>query len=159
MKKLLLIPLLFVLPAIAQTPLRSVTWGANPIQCGTSPTAGGADLMPLDSNNNWETQNAIPGAQSQSPNTWAQDGAGRNITVRKVCVAHYGTFTNGYAVVGHSGPNGDHVSPYLIGKGQACMEFPADAPVVVTGGEYFDVHAGCESGSHAVTLQIWYTRP
>lgn len=148
MRYLLLLAIIIWLPVEAQTPLRSAAWAGPTIQCGESPTAANADLMPLDALNHWETQNAHPGA-GQWPD-------GYSTTIRKVCLSHVGNFQAGYAVVGHSGPNGDHVTPFVIGIGTLCMNYEADAPVVVTGGEYFDVHAGCSSGSHAIILQLWY---
>lgn len=157
MTKLLLGLILATLSTIAcaqsALPLKSAAWRGPDIACGSSPTAAGADLMPLDGSMHWETQNAPPGA-----GPWP---AGYNLLVRKVCVSHGGTFadSDGYAVVGHSGPNGDHVSPWLLGKGTICLSYDWDSPVVVTGGEYFDVHAGCSSGTHYVVLQLWYVQP
>lgn len=143
------------LAAIAQTaiPMQSATWRGPEIACGTG--LNGADLMPLNGQypGQWETQNAPPNA-----GVWP---AGYNLTVRKVCLMHGGSFTGpSYAVVGHSGPNGDLVTPWVGRSGDSqCMSYEKDAAIVVTGGEYFDVHAGCASGSHFVVMQIWYTRP
>lgn len=133
--------------AMAVVPLKSATWAGPSVSCTT-----GDQLMPLDNSGNWHTQLAPPGA-----GVWP---AGYNLTVRKICVTHRGSFSgDSYALSGHSGPNGDHVSPYVVGTGTQCMNYEADAPVVVTGGEYFDVHAMCNSGWHSVVLQIWYTQP
>lgn len=135
--------------ALAQVPMKSAAWEGFALAC-----TGNDTLMPLQGGPayNWHTQTATPGA--------GQWPAGQNLTARKVCVTHKGQFSgDSYAVVGHSGPNGDHVSPYVIGVGTQCMSYEKDAPVVVTGGEYFDVHAACQSGSHSVVLQLWYTQP
>lgn len=132
----------------AQAPLKSSAWRGYALAC-----TGNDTLMPLDGgpNYNWHTQSAPSGAGPYP--------AGYNITVRKVCVTHFTSDPNAYAVVGHSGPNGDHVSPVVIGNGTQCMSYEKDAPVVVIGGEYFDVHAACNSGSHSAILQLWYTQP
>lgn len=131
----------------AQVPLKSAAWAGPPIPCD-----GGDQLMWLHASGAWHTQGAAPGAGD-----WP---AGQNLTVRKICVTHLGPFSgHSYAVSGHSGPNGDHVSPYVVGQGTQCMSYEKDAPIVVTGGEYFDVHASCQSGSHSVVLQLWYTQP
>ena len=142
---------LLALPVFAQVPLKSAAWQGPEVPCGTY--AYSPDLMPLSPSWEWETQNAKPGA-----GVWP---VGYNLTVRKVCLTHAGSFTGpSYAVVGHSGPNGDHVSPYLVNQsGSVCMSYEKDAAVVVTGGEYFDIHAGCSVGSHHVILQLWYTQP
>lgn len=136
--------------AIAQVPpLLSAAWG------GVTASCSGADqLMPLDGSFRWDTQNSPPGA-----GIWP---TGRNLIVRKVCIRHMVSAPgfNDYAVAGHSGPNGDHVTPYAQSNGPAaCMSYDG-SPVVVTGGEYFDVHASCSVGGvHSVILQIWYEKP
>lgn len=157
MKKLFVAAALAIaaVQAAAQTPLKSATWRGPDVACGYQIPGRSDDVMPLDNANHWETQNAPPGA-----GVWP---AGYSVTVRKVCVTHGGSFSApSYAVVGHSGPNGDHVSPYVNVPwtgGTECMSYEKDAPVVVTGGEYFDVHANCASGTHHVILQLWYTQP
>lgn len=141
--------LLFSLSASAQVPMKSAAWQSPTVACGTGHPS--ADVMPFDWSGNWNTQNVLPGAGK-----WP---AGQSLSVRRVCVAHLGDFTGGYAVGGHSGPNGDHVTPYVPGMNSRCMYYEHEAPVVVTGGEYFDVHADCSSGMHYVVLTIWYTQP
>lgn len=91
---------------------------------------------------------------------------GGAFTIRKVFIAHVlnagsGIVTDAYAVVGHSGPNGDWVTPMIIGpNAMGENSYPADAPVKFDAGEYLDVHAGCNgNASHSVKVAVWYTVP
>jgi len=84
--------------------------------------------------------------------------------IRKIFVAHIitgGPVTGAYAVVGHSGPNGDWVSPMVIGPNAVGKNsFPADAPVIFAPGEYLDIHAGCTGpATQSAVIAIWYTVP
>lgn len=147
MRTLLAIPaILFSVVAMAVVPLKSATWGNQQINCD-----GSDQLMWLGPNAAWNTNMVAPGSGPWNP--------ANAVTVRRVCVSHFGSFTDGYAVSGHVGPNGDLVTPYVINKGTQCMTYDADAAVVVLPYEYFDVHASCNSGWHSVVLQIWYTQP
>ena len=153
MKKITFIALLFyAFSAFAQSALKSAAWAGPDTPCGVYPPSPAGDLMPLDGAGNWNTYSSVPGAHvGWNPN--------QNMTVRKVCIVHEGNMTGAsYAVVGHNGPNGDWVTPRINTTEAFCMSFDS-VPVVFTGGEYFDIHAGCTSGSHHVILTIWYTQP
>jgi hypothetical protein len=78
--------------------------------------------------------------------------------VRAVAVSHdvHGDVADSYAVVGHSGPNGDQISPLMVGRGTQTISYPEDAAPLFTAGEYFDLHSRCMAGEHWTTVQIWY---
>lgn len=85
-----------------------------------------------------------------------------NFSIRYVCISHYvnGVTANAYAVVGHSGPNGDWISPMIQGSTQQCIVYPYETPVQFTVGEYLDVHTSCQTGSnHWVAMSVGYTVP
>jgi hypothetical protein len=128
--------------------MKSASWQGAPVACG--PNAGSPDdTMPLGGTGEWNTITAQPGG-GQFPND-------RILNIYAVCVSHFGSFNNARAFSGHSGPNGDPVTPYVIGQGTQCMTYNT-TPVVFTPGEYFDVHADCDTGgTHTAILQIWYT--
>ncbi len=79
--------------------------------------------------------------------------------IRHVNVTHWIDHADAYsyAVVGHSGPNGDHVSPFLVGAGSIGISYSGDAAPVFAEGDYLDVHASCGGRKHRVAVQIWYT--
>lgn len=95
---------------------------------------------------------------------FAAPGAGKfpsgAFFLRKVSITHSIDGVPGagsYAVVGHSGPNGDWVSPMIVGAlGHALISYDADAAPLFTPGEYFDLHADCERGSHWASAVFWY---
>jgi hypothetical protein len=138
-------------------PLKSFGYQSLTISCD-----GKDQLLPFDTNRNWKM---APG--------FAAPGAGKfpegNFYLRRVAISHaiFGD-TGGlsYAVIGHSGPNGDWVSPMVVGNGHAEMSFDADAAPLFTAGEYFDLHAGCAPAgrwhwpgrhpSHWATASFWY---
>ena len=91
---------------------------------------------------------------------FAAPGAGRfpegNFYLRRVAIA----------VVGHCGPNGDWVSPMVVGTGHAEISFDADAAPLFAAGEYFDLHASCAATgrwhwpgrfpTHWASAAFWY---
>lgn len=155
--------LLFSAAAFGQVvPMKSFGFRSPSINCHRSasevaldPDGNITDLMPLDGARNVFAPPAVPGSRPQFILTFPPG----NFKIRKVCLTHWvnGSQANAYAVVGHWGPNGDHISPMFGGSDTRCMDFPVDAPVVFTAGEYLDVHAGCEGDWHWITLHIWYT--
>ena len=118
--------------------------------------------LPVDPNRNWKM---APG--------FALPGAGKfpegSFYLRHVAISHAIQGDTGglsYAVIGHSGPNGDWVSPMVVGTGHAEISFDADAAPLFTAGEFFDLHASCAAagrwhwpGSHPrhwASASFWY---
>jgi hypothetical protein len=94
---------------------------------------------------------------------FAMPGAGKfpsgSFYLRRVSITHIVDGEAGagaYAVIGHSGPNGDWVSPMIVGNGQAEIAYDADAAPLFTPGEYFDFHTNCARGSHWGSAAFWY---
>lgn len=135
-------------PLFAQAfPLKSFAYQSRPVSC-----TGGDQLLPFDAAGNWKLQ---PG--------FAKPGSGEfpngSFYLRLVSISHSIDGEAGsaaYAVVGHSGPNGDWVSPMITGNGHADISFPADAAPLFTPGEYFDLHATCKRGEHWASVAFWY---
>lgn len=127
-------------------PLKSFSYMSQTVTCD-----GGDQLLPFDKKGDWKM---APG--------YAPPGAGEfpsgNFFVRVVTLSHTidGKVADSYAVVGHSGPNGDHISPWMVGPGTQMIAYPEDAAPLFTAGEYFDLHSRCMSGIHWATMQIWY---
>ena len=103
-------------------PLKSFGYQSLTISCD-----GKDQLLPFDTNRNWKM---APG--------FAVPGAGKfpqgNFYLRRVAISHaiFGdtgglSYAVSYAVIGHSGPNGDWVTPMVVGSGHAEMSFDADA--------------------------------
>lgn len=142
---LLVLLVLLAGTVIAQTPMKSFSFQTQSLRCNTED-----QLMPLS-----------PGVTFAPP---ALPGAGvlprGDFLIRKVCVGHWiaGSQDDSYIVVGHSGVNGDHISPMFAGSQTICMDFPNDAPVKFAAGEYLDIHSACTQGTHWATLQIWFTQ-
>lgn len=157
--------LFFCLSAVAQAPkpMKSFGFRSSAVPCARSAeeTARIVDLMPLDPSGNLFAPPARPGAGVQRDVNGEFIFPTGSFSIRRVCVAHWisGNQTDAYAMAGHSGPNGDLVSPPVVGTGKECAEYPADAPVVFTAGDYLDVHAGCLGDSHWIVLLVWYTQP
>jgi hypothetical protein len=126
--------------------LKSFSYMSQTVACN-----GDDQLLPFDKKGDWKMAAG-----------YAPPGAGEfpsgNFYVRAVTVSHAinGNIADSYAVVGHGGPNGDHVSPWLMGPGTQMITYPEDAAPLFTAGEYFDLHARCISGNHWATMQIWY---
>ncbi len=124
-------------PAHAETktiPLKSFGYESLTVACD-----GKDQLLPFDAKRNWKM---APG--------FATPGAGKfpegNFYLRRVTISHAIEGDTGglsYAIIGHSGPNGDWLSPMIVGSGQAEISFDADAAPLFTAGEYFDLHATC----------------
>ncbi len=124
-------------PAHAQSnsaPLKSFGYQSLPIPCD-----GKDQLLPFDASRNWKM---APG--------FAAPGAGAfpegSFYLRRVAISHAILGDTGglsYAVIGHSGPNGDWVSPMVVGTGHAEISFDADAAPLFIAGEYLDLHAAC----------------
>ncbi len=149
-----------LLPAHAQSntvPLKSFGYQSLIISCD-----GKDQLLPFDASRNWKMGREF-----------AEPGAGKfpegNFYLRRVAISHAIQGDTGglsYAVVGHSGPNGDWVSPLVVGTGHAEISFDADAAPLFTAGEYFDLHASCASAgrwhwpgrfpTHWASASFWY---
>jgi hypothetical protein len=129
----------------------------------TLPCDGKDQLLAFDPNHNWKM---APG--------FAAPGAGKfpdgNFYLRRVAISHAiqgDTGGSSYAVIGHSGPNGDWVSPMIVGTGNAQISFDADAAPLFSAGEYFDLHASCAPAGrwhwpghrpmHWGSASFWYT--
>jgi hypothetical protein len=149
-----------LLPANAQSntvALKSFGYQSLPVPCD-----GKDQLLPFDTKHNWKM---APG--------FAVPGAGKfpegNFYLRRVAISHAIQGDTGglsYAVVGHFGPNGDWVSPVVVGTGHAEISFDADAAPLFTAGEYFDLHASCAPAgrwhwpgrlpTHQASAAFWY---
>jgi hypothetical protein len=139
-----------VASAAETVPLKSFSYRTELVACAG---LNKDQLMPFAPRGDWKM---APG--------FADPGAGTfpsgKFFLRRVTVTHVITGTAGplaYAMVGHSGPNGDWISPMIVGNEQsAIISYDADAAPLVTPGEYFDIHASCESGTHWATASFWY---
>lgn len=149
-----------LLPVHAQSntiPLKSFGYQSLAVACD-----GKDQLLPFDPARNWKM---APG--------FALPAAGKfpvgNFYLRRVAITHAIAGDTGglsYAVIGHSGPNGDWVSPPIVGTGHAEMSFDADAAPLFTAGEYFDLHTSCAPagrwhwpGRHPIhwgSASFWY---
>jgi hypothetical protein len=116
------------------------------------PCTGNDQLLPFNAKGDWKM---APG--------FATPGAGKfpsgSFYLRRVSVTHSIDGIPGggsYAVIGHSGPNGDWVSPMIVGTGQAGISYDADAAPLFTPDEYFDLHTNCAHGSHWASASFWY---
>ena len=134
-------------PTAKTVPLKSFSYMSIPIECN-----GKDQLLPFDAEGHWK----------MAPDQ-AKPGAGEfpsgNFYLRKVSLSHSIEGEAGlgsYAVVGHSGPNGDWVSPMIVGTGHAEISFDPDAAPLFTSGEYFDLHTSCASGRHWGSASFWY---
>ena len=151
--------------AQAQTnnPMRSFGYETPTIGCNYRGSPSGDDRIPLSGKldigdpKNYTAPPAPPGS-GVFP--------GGAFTIRKVFIAHVvntssGSVTDAYAVAGHSGMNGDWVTPMIIGaNAMGENSYPADAPVKFAVGEYLDIHAGCTgAATHSVKMAVWYTVP
>jgi hypothetical protein len=157
----LVLPILAVFsPALAETktiPLKSFGYRSLTVPCD-----GKDQLLPFDLKRDWKM---APG--------FAAPGAGKfpegNFYLRRVSISHAiegDTGGSSYAVIGHSGPNGDWVSPMVVGTGHAELSFDADTAPLFTVGEYFDLHASCAPAgrwhwpgrhpTHWASASFWY---
>ena len=148
-KRLACLPIFWMLlPAYAETiPLKSFSYQSLVVSCD-----GKDQLLPFNTKGDWKMAPgfAVPGA-GEFP-----DG---KFYLRQVSITHSigGQAGDGsYAVVGHSGPNGDWVSPMIVGSGQAEISYPQDAAPLFTPGEYFDLHTNCARGNHWGSASFWY---
>lgn len=94
---------------------------------------------------------------------FVQPGAGNLPTdtewyVRKIGLTYLGGSANtDWAIVGHSGPNGDWCTPACPAGQYVEVDFPADAPVQFENGEYFDVHV--TGGGQILVVFFWEPIP
>lgn len=126
-----------LLPAQAENdtiPLKSFSYQSLTVSCD-----GKDQLLPFGANGNWKmAPESALAAAGKFPES--------NFYLRRVAISHtiqQDTGGSSYAVIGHSGPNGDWVSPMVVGTGHAEISFDADAAPLFTAGEYFDLHASC----------------
>jgi hypothetical protein len=149
-----------LVPARAQSntiALKSFGYQSLTVSCD-----GKDQLLAFDTNRNWKM---APG--------FALPGAGKfpegNFYLRRVAISHAiegDTGSLSYAVIGHFGPNGDWVSPMVVGTGHAELSFDADAAPLFTVGKYFDLHASCAPAGrwhwpgrrpvHWASAAFWY---
>ena len=150
-----------ILSARAQTnavPLKSFGYQSVIVTCD-----GKDQLLPFDASGNWKMAPgfAVPGA-SRFP-----EG---NFYLRRVAISHGIIGDAGglsYAVIGYSGPNGDWVSPMVVGTSPTEISFDPDAAPLFTAGAYFDLHATCAPAGcwhwpgrrslHWGSASFWYT--
>ncbi len=134
--------------AKAQTqPLKSFAYAS--IGCTA---VSGAPLLVFGPNNQWKMG---PG--------YAPSGAGPlpsiNFWIRSISVTFFndGAVPQEWAIVGHSGPGGDWVSPAVVANyGAVTKDYPSDAAPLFTLGEYLDFHVfTCDHGERVV-ISVWY---
>ena len=73
-------------------------------------------------------------------------------------IAHFTTDPGAYALIGHSGVNGDVASPTVVGAGEKGFP-PFSIRRPYTPGEHIDVHKYCTVGHSWVYMTIWFTQP
>jgi len=112
-------------------------------------TVGGAPLFKFDASGNWKM---APG--------FAAPGSGAfpsgNFWVRKVGITVTGS-SGAWAIIGHSGANGDWTSEAVLSGNSKDVDFFEDAAPLFTAGDYFDCHPSVNDPSMVVDLAFWWT--
>ena len=103
------------------------------------------------------TYNGYPMPEGSTTSIGA--GAGpdfnRPFTIVGAAIAHFTRDPMGYAVVGHSGVNGDLMTPMTVGPAYAYMSINQ----LYTPGEHIDAHIYCAQGSlHYVYMTVWFAQ-
>jgi hypothetical protein len=136
----------FVQSAMAQSqPLKSFSYMSQ--RCTD---VDGAPLLTFSKDGKWRMG---LGADMAPP------GAGifptGNFNLRRVGLTVMGGSVDDWALIGHSGPNGDWVSLAVPSGKSEWMDFPSDASPLFSAGEYFDAHVSNCNGTH-VLVSFWY---
>ncbi|MGC2032945.1 MAG: hypothetical protein WA642_23215, partial [Steroidobacteraceae bacterium] len=80
--------------------------------------------------------------------------------VREISLSVIGGSPGNWAVIGHSGPNGDWVTGAVQPGQTKTFRFFQDAAPLFTAGEYFDAHiASCVSGMSILVVFSWVPAP
>lgn len=89
---------------------------------------------------------------------WAAPGSGvlptTNFWIRAISITLLGGSSTDWAIVGHSGPNGDWITAPAVNGTTEPIIYPEDAMPYFTLGEYLDVHAPANAGNALVN--VWY---
>jgi hypothetical protein len=84
------------------------------------------------------------------------NGASGNFWVRQVSVTVSSGQPGNWVVVGHSGPNGDLISEYVLVGQTKLTRYDADAAVLFTAGEIFDAHVAFYDASIQASIRFSY---
>jgi hypothetical protein len=77
--------------------------------------------------------------------------------IRAIGLTVMGGNAGDWAVIGHSGSNGDWVTPkLLVGQPPLIMRFDADAAPLFTLGEYLDAHKGLSDSALMISVCFWW---
>ncbi len=119
----------------------------------------GANMFLFTSPSGWKMG---PGSGSD----YAIPGSGASIMptasfyIRKIGVTTLGGTTGDWVLIGHSGPNGDWVTPKVLPNQTFVIDFDATAaPLFTVGGttpEYLDAHQGNPSTTMAASICFWW---
>jgi hypothetical protein len=77
--------------------------------------------------------------------------------VRAIAVTVPSGTAGNWALIGHSGPNGDWVTPPVLVGHTEWFKYPDDAAPLFTAGEYFDCHIATNDNSISALIAFWYT--
>ena len=82
-----------------------------------------------------------------------------NFYVRAVSITVVGGASTNWALIGHSGPNGDWTTGAVPPGQNKKINFPADAAPLYTAGEYFDAHVSACDGISILVSFWWVPAP
>lgn len=84
-----------------------------------------------------------------------------NAWIRSISLTVFGGNAGDWAIVGHSGPNGDWVTPPVVagaaGHAEKMVTFDGDAAFFFAAGEYLDVH--CHPEMHVIVWVSYVNAP
>lgn len=123
--------------AVAQTtPLKSFAYASSGCSSGLLTFSGTYQMT------------SVPAGAGQLP-------AG-NFWIRAISLTFLSSLSAEWSIVGHSGSNGDWVTPPTLSNSTASIVYPADAAPLFTVGDYLDVHVlSCSYGENAL-VSVWY---
>lgn len=82
-----------------------------------------------------------------------------NFYIRKVSLTLIGGGATNWAIVGHSGPNGDWITKPAITGHDSLMDYDIDAAPLFTAGEFLDVHISFCDGVSGLVAVWWEPAP
>lgn len=137
---LLFCSLIIASAAFAQTPLKSFSYESD----------GCSNGLMLFYGQNYMIQPGNPPGAGDFP-----QGA---FWIRNVSLTFTSNDNTETAVVGHSGPNGDLLSPFVIANQWGSISYPSDGAPLFSPGEYLDVHVNSNcNNNESVSLVVGYS--
>lgn len=132
--------MLYSFGAFAQTPLKSFSYESD----------GCSNGLMLFYGQNYMLQPGNPPGAGEFPT-----GA---FWIRNVSLTFTSDDKTETAVVGHWGPNGDLLSPFVIANQWGSISYPSDGVPLFSPGEYLDVHVNSNcNNNESVSLVVGYS--